>query len=157
LAKYRKAASLEALLDITRALADGNRLRALNACREGEVCACQIIALLGLAPSTVSRHLAILKQAGLVRSRKSGRWMHFRLAGEDAPAVVRDALDWVFRTTARDPQIREDRKHLKKILKTDPEKLCQTMRSDSGCSSSARATRAGARSQRGGPATSRGM
>ena len=157
MAKYRKTRTLETLLDITRALADGNRLRALNACRGGEVCACQIIALLGLAPSTVSRHLAILKQAGLVRSRKSGRWMHFRLAGQDAPAVVRDALEWVLRTTARDPRTLDDRKRLKKILKTDPEKLCQNLRNDSACSSSARATRAGARSQRGGPATSRGM
>jgi len=136
---------MDALLDITKALADGNRLRALRACGKGELCACQIIALLGLAPSTVSRHLAVLKKAGLLRSRKSGRWMHFRLPGKDAPAVVRNALDFVFRSLAGNRQIQEDRKRLTKILKTDPEVLCQTLRTDSACCSSARATRAGAR------------
>ena len=54
-----------------------------------ELCVCQIVELLGLAPSTVSKHLAILKQARLVDSRKEGRWMFYRLADEDAPVEAR--------------------------------------------------------------------
>ena len=57
------------LLTITNALADEGRLRALAALFPGELCACQIIELLGLAPSTVSKHMAILRHAGLVQSR----------------------------------------------------------------------------------------
>jgi len=48
----------------------------------GELCACQIIEMLGLAPSTVSKHMSILRQAGLVETRKEGRWIYYRLAEE---------------------------------------------------------------------------
>ena len=66
-------------LDVLRALADENRLRVLFALRNGELCVCQLIALLELAPSTVSKHLSILRSARLVESRKDGRWMYYRL------------------------------------------------------------------------------
>jgi ArsR family transcriptional regulator, arsenate/arsenite/antimonite-responsive transcriptional repressor len=46
------------------------------------LCLSQIIELLGLAPSTVSKHMAILHQAGLAETRKDGRWIYYRLAGE---------------------------------------------------------------------------
>ena len=68
---------------VTKALSDRNRIRALLALRRGELCVCQIIALLGLAPSTVSKHMSILKQAGLVKSRKEERWMHYSLPSSD--------------------------------------------------------------------------
>ena len=62
---------------IVKALADENRVRALMALRERELCVCEIIELLGLAPSTVSKHLSILYQAGLLESRKDGRWVYY--------------------------------------------------------------------------------
>jgi predicted transcriptional regulator len=52
------------LMKITKALADENRIRVLLALREGELCACQITELFGLAPSTMSKHLSILYQPG---------------------------------------------------------------------------------------------
>ena len=57
-------------MTITKALADDKRVRTLLALRKDELCVCQITALLGLAVSTVSKHLSILYQAGLVESRK---------------------------------------------------------------------------------------
>jgi DNA-binding transcriptional ArsR family regulator len=60
----------------TKALADETRVRTLLSLRQGELCVCQITELFGLAPSTVSKHLSILFQAGLVDSRKDGRWMY---------------------------------------------------------------------------------
>ena len=70
------------------ALSDPTRLRLLLALRGGELCACQLIGLVGLAPSTVSKHLALLRAAGLVAARKDGRWVHYRLAGRpDFPMV----------------------------------------------------------------------
>ena len=59
-----------------------------------ELCVCQVIELLGLAPSTVSKHLSILKHARLIDGRKHGRWMYYRLADEDVPAVAKDATGW---------------------------------------------------------------
>ena len=70
-------------LNITKALSDEGRVRVLMFLREGELCVCEIVEMLGLAPSTVSKHLAILQQAELIDSRKDGRWIYYRLA--DAP------------------------------------------------------------------------
>jgi len=112
-------------MNITKALADGNRARALLALRRGELCVCQITELFGLAPSTVSKHLSILFQAGLVESRKEGRWIYYRLPGKDAPVVVREAIDWVKKSLTADPRAVEDRKRLLKIRKLDPTELCK--------------------------------
>ncbi|MBN2578864.1 MAG: winged helix-turn-helix transcriptional regulator [Pirellulales bacterium] len=111
---------------ITKALADENRVRFLLALQNRELCLCQIVELAGLAPSTVSKHMSILKQARLVESRKDGRWMYYRLAGRDAPPTARRALGWIFHALADDPQILLDQKRLKKVLKLDPQALCES-------------------------------
>lgn len=74
---------------VAKALSDSNRMRALLALRKGKLCVCRIIALLGLAPSTVSKHMAILKNAGLVQCRKEERWMYYRLptAGDGSGCI----------------------------------------------------------------------
>lgn len=113
------------LMAITKALSDANRVRTLLALRKGELCVCQITELFGLAPSTVSKHLSILFQAGLVESRKAGRWIYYQLPGKPAPVVVREALDWIEKALADNPHVLEDNKQLKKILKQDPVKLCK--------------------------------
>jgi ArsR family transcriptional regulator len=113
------------ILDITKALADRNRLRALLALSDRELCVCQIIEMLGLAPSTVSKHMHILRQAHLVEARKGGRWVHYRLAGRDAGRPVKEAIKWTLRSLAEAPEIRKDAKKLEAILKMDPERLCK--------------------------------
>jgi DNA-binding transcriptional ArsR family regulator len=113
------------LLAITKALADENRLRALGLLRHSELCLCQVVEVLGLASSTVSRHMSILHQAHLVESRKEGRWAYFRLANEDSPAEARQALDLVLASLSRDKQGKADQQHLQAILKLEPEELCR--------------------------------
>jgi len=75
-----------------KALADENRVRILMALRTRELCVCQIIDMLGLAPSTVSKHISILKNARLVDSRKDGRWVYYRPAAEDAMPPASSAV-----------------------------------------------------------------
>jgi DNA-binding transcriptional ArsR family regulator len=116
---------MRAFMNITKALADENRVRALLALRQGELCVCQLTELFGFAPSTVSKHLSILFQARLVESRKAGRWIYYQLPGEAAPAMVRKALRWVEKSLADDPQTLKDSQQLKKILKLDPAELCK--------------------------------
>ena len=116
---------MNGILDITKAMADGSRLRILMALRSGELCVCQIIELLGLAPSTVSKHMTILRQAHLVEARKDGRWMYYRLANRQAARSVRDVLTWLGRNLADTPEIVRDNKHLEKILRIDREALCK--------------------------------
>ena len=120
-----KKKTMREFMNITKALADENRIRALLALRKGELCVCQITELFGLAPSTVSKHLSILFQAGLVESRKDGRWIYYKLPGRNAPVVVREALDWIKKALADNAHVLEDNKQLKKILKQDPAELCK--------------------------------
>ena len=120
---------LRAFMDAARALADPNRVRALMALRGRELCVCQIVELLELAPSTVSKHMAILRQAYLVESRKDGRWIYYRRPGGPQPVAARRALDWLDATLARDPAIRRDARRLAAILKVTREELCRTQSS----------------------------
>jgi ArsR family transcriptional regulator, arsenate/arsenite/antimonite-responsive transcriptional repressor len=110
---------------ITKALADENRVRVLLALQGGELCVCQITELFGLAASTISKHLSILYQAGLVDSRKDGRWMYYSLAAKGASAPAREAVRWVARSLGEDPRTVEDAARLKKILAMDPVELCR--------------------------------
>ena len=112
-------------MGITKALADATRVRVLLALGGGELCVCQITELFGLAVSTVSKHLSILHQAGLVESRKEGRWIYYRLPGKKAPVAVREAIAWVGRSLAENPRIAEDTRQLKQVLKLDPSELCK--------------------------------
>ncbi|CAN5517878.1 hypothetical protein BH10PLA1_BH10PLA1_17930 [soil metagenome] len=141
------------LLLIGSALSDQNRVRALVQLEGGEMCVCQIIELLQLSPSTVSKHMSILRQAGLVEARKDGRWMYYRLAtsrGESSVAAI-EAVKWVRRTLAGDKLVADDRRRVEAILCENPEDLCkrQMCKSDSTCCSSAPATPAAARWQKG--------
>jgi DNA-binding transcriptional ArsR family regulator len=123
MAKYRNN-TFGDVVGIGKALGDPARVRALAALRGRELCACQIVELLGLASSTVSRHMAVLRQAGLALARKEGRWMHFRRPGAEAtPAAA--ALEWVDRSLSGDARAEEDRRTLERILKIDPEALCR--------------------------------
>ena len=112
------------LVRTTKALADETRIRILGALQGRELCVCQLIELLGLAPSTVSKHLSILRNARLINSRKEGRWMYYRLSGEDAPGQITAALEWVFSSLVDSPQYTQDNLRLEEILKIDPEILC---------------------------------
>ena len=116
------------ILGITKALADENRLRALYALQSGELCLCQIIELLGLAPSTVSKHMAILRQARLIEGRKEGRWIYYRLMGADIPVEVQKGIAWICGALTRTKRIKEDGRRLKKILRIDREELCKKHR-----------------------------
>lgn len=112
------------LTTIIKALADENRLRIVAALSGRELCLCQLVELLGLAPSTVSRHVSLLEQAGLVASRKQGRWAYTRLV-DDGNGAPRQAIALVLEAARTDKQARADAKQLAKILALNPEELCR--------------------------------
>jgi DNA-binding transcriptional ArsR family regulator len=112
------------LLLLTRALADESRLRIVAALRGGELCVCQLIELLELAPSTVSKHLALLRQARLLDVRKDGRWAYYRLAEDRASTSVRHALALLDAALDGDRRAAEDADRLVGIVALDPELLC---------------------------------
>ncbi len=96
---------LELLIRIHKALAHPVRVRVLAMLRGGELCVCQVNAVIGLAGSTMSAHLAELKDAELVAERKAGRWVHYRLAAEGPGDAALAAL-WP--SIESDPQVRAD-------------------------------------------------
>ncbi len=96
---------MERLIGIFKAVSDPNRLRTLLALRSsGELCVCDIAEMLGLAMGTVSRHMDVLKKAHLVKARKEGRWVYYRLSEEFPPKL----LNWITEEVAEDPQMRRD-------------------------------------------------
>src|SRR3974390_3488955 len=116
---------MKEFLNITKALADENRLRMLMALEGGEQCVCRLTELMGLAMSTVSKHLSILYQAGLVNARKEGRWMYYSLPGKATPAAAREAVAWVRRSLADNERVAEDARRMQKVLAMDLTELCR--------------------------------
>lgn len=142
---------MRTLLAITKALSDANRVRILCALKgRSELCVCQINELLALAPSTTSKNLGILAAAGLVETRKDGRWVYYRLTGKDeAPHNALEVIHWICRQASKQRAIGEDRRKLDEILSYSPEELCQRQAKGLACCSSAPAARAAARSRKG--------
>lgn len=112
------------VLAVMNALADENRVRLVMSLSDHELCVCQLVDFIGLADSTVSKHMSILRDAGLVRSRKRGRWVYYRLAGGDASALVQNALSLVRQSLRDDATIRSDGAKLLEMVK-DNGSLCQ--------------------------------
>ena len=107
--------TLKSVARVAKALADPQRMRILQMLRPGERCVCQIVETLALAPSTVSKHLSLLDAAGLVASRKDGRWIHYRLPAGTAQAPVRPLLAWLDNALRNDPAVAADARKLKSI------------------------------------------
>ena len=97
-----------------RALADNTRLRLLNLIGNDEVCVCFFVEILKTNQPKISRHLAYLRRAGIVDSRREGQWMHYRIvepADPDAARVLKDVMSWL----ANDSEMQRDRQRLVKI------------------------------------------
>lgn len=96
------------------ALADRTRLRLLNLMGGDEVCVCFFVAVLGEPQPKISRHLAFLREAGIVAARRDGKWMHYRITfPEDPPArrVLRDVMEWL----KEEQEMQRDRVRLVKV------------------------------------------
>jgi len=108
---------------IAKALGDPQRVRALMALQGGKLCLCQIIELLTLSPSTVSKHMAILNQVGLVEASKEGRWVYYRLTGGQAHTCITGAVRWLKGCLRKDSQVREDAQRLKAVCRLSKKEM----------------------------------
>jgi len=104
--------SLTELERLFKALADSTRLRILGVLLGGEVCVCHIHDSLRVPQPKASRHLAYLRRAGLVATRRDGVWIHYRLAATSDPALaaIRESLA---RTLRRADGVRLDAARLR--------------------------------------------
>ncbi|MGE5235167.1 MAG: ArsR/SmtB family transcription factor [Acidobacteriota bacterium] len=117
-----RATPLDSVIRIHKALAHPVRVRILAMLRGGELCVCQLNAVIGLAPSTMSAHLGELKDAGLLAERKAGRWVHYRLAAEGEAEAALAAL-WP--GLAEDAQIGDDAALLARVTDLPVTAICR--------------------------------
>lgn len=96
------------------ALSDRTRLRLLNLMGEDEVCVCFFVEVLNEPQPKISRHLACLREAGIVAARRDGKWMHYRVAQPSDPhakKMLAELLSWL----KEEKQMQADRVRLLKV------------------------------------------
>jgi ArsR family transcriptional regulator len=107
---------MKSFIRVMKALSDPNRVRVLKLLQEKELCVCEIQHILGLAQSTVSKHMKLLEDAGLVDRSRQGSWIIYSLAdgseSEYAHAMLTSLKTWL-----------DDDKELQKMITTLPEAM----------------------------------
>ncbi len=119
---------MDNISDVFKALSDRNRLKVMCALEQGRLCACQITELLGLAPSTVSRHMEILEHAGLIESFKQQRWVYYELPGIDSNKPAGRILTMLSELFDEMEYAREVKGEIAAIKSISPEELCRMKR-----------------------------
>jgi ArsR family transcriptional regulator len=122
---------MEELLGIFKALSEETRLRIIKLLEHGELCVCDLVAALDMVQPKVSFHLAVLKEAGLIKDRKEGKWTHYRLDDSD---LLRRFL--ILSVTERVPEdaTAADARRLEAFLHLKPVKgKVVAMKSRKGC------------------------
>ncbi len=80
---------------VFKALGDKNRLKIIKMLETKELCLCEIRCFLKLANSTVSKHLSILRDAGLIEDKKDGKWVNFKLAEPPKDSFIENILSLI--------------------------------------------------------------
>ena len=106
------------------ALADPTRLRCLLLlAAEGELCVCELTHALDVSQPKISRHLAMLREAGIVSDRREGLWIHYRI-NPDLPAWAHEILDTANRANGTARPFMQDRKRLRGAPNRPPVRCC---------------------------------
>jgi ArsR family transcriptional regulator len=108
-------------VNIFKALSDPNRIRIVKMLAERELCMCEVREVLNLSSSTVSKHLTILRDAGLLLDSKDGKWVNFRLSDKPENAFLRSLIALLKKSFDDDDAIREDAIKLRRV---DRAKIC---------------------------------
>lgn len=115
---------LEIFETVAKAVADPSRTRILKLLENGELCVCQITAVLNLAPATISKHLSTLKTAGLLQQRRDGKWIYYRLADRQFNEYALAFLEQLRHTLDTDPTVIADKRALAVVAAMPLETVC---------------------------------
>jgi ArsR family transcriptional regulator len=102
---------------IFQALSDETRLRVMKLLEERELCVCELMQVLEMSQPRISRHLGVLKHAGLVTDRRAGRWVFYALTGGPAEPNVHIILQSLRSLDNDNPLVAQDRENLKKAVR----------------------------------------
>lgn len=114
LKKNNMGISMKEFVRLMKALSDPNRVKIITMLGGGELCVCELTALLGVAQPTVSKHLRILEDSGLVSFRREGNWIIYRLNTE-CPDQGRAMLELVGQWLDNAPEIQGLRRKLPEV------------------------------------------
>jgi ArsR family transcriptional regulator len=106
---------MQELATIFKALSDETRLRIVKLLEKGELCVCDIVAALAIVQPKASFHLGVLKEAGFIKDRKQGKWIHYSLSESD---LFKRMLMVSVCEKADGKLIAEDQKRLERFLKS---------------------------------------
>ena len=110
---------------VMKSVADPTRVRILKLLEGGEMCVCQVIAVMEFNQSTISKHLFLLKAAGLVRERRQGKWVHYSLDGSGGSPYARKMLKVLKNWLNDDPVLERDRKREAIARDVGPMEICE--------------------------------
>lgn len=105
-----------------KALADKNRMRILKMLEQKSLCVCEVTHILKLAPSTVSKHLSILRAVGLIFSEQEGKWINYKLAITDKNTLSHKLFELIAANLNDEGLIKTDQE---KVLSVKREILCK--------------------------------
>ena len=100
---------------IFKALSDPNRIRIVKLLEIQPLCVCEITSILGLATSTVSKHLSILKESGFIFEQKEGKWVNYHLNRATRQSTIRELLSLISKTDLDDSTIRTDQEKVRSV------------------------------------------
>ena len=123
---------LETFETVAKAVADPNRVRIIKLLERGELCVCQVTTVLDLAPATISKHLSALKIAGLLQTRRDGKWVYYRLAERRLNPYAPQFLALIRGSLTNDPTTAEDRRVLAMVNAVPLQTLCDQGRAALG-------------------------
>lgn len=123
---------LETFETVAKAVADPTRVRILKLLEQAELCVCQITTVLDLASATISKHLAVLRTAGLLQQRRDGKWVYYRLAERAFNVYAQPFLALVAPSLGDDPTVLEDRRVLALVNAVPLAVLCDQGRAALG-------------------------
>lgn len=104
------------LVAVAKAFADPTRVRILAAVRHREVCVCELCDALGVTQSTLSTHLQVIRDAGLVNARKQGKWVYYSVRAE-SEQLLESVFGFFAPSLKADATIRQDTKKLTERMK----------------------------------------
>jgi ArsR family transcriptional regulator len=109
--------------ELFKILSDETRLRLIAALMKDEFCVCELVDALKVSQYNISRHLGVLRKAGLVEDRKEGIWVYYRLTSR-MESLTHDLLKTLGQHLVKEKIIKEDILRLEKRLKMRVEGKC---------------------------------
>lgn len=118
---------LNDFIRVTKAVGDPTRVRILNLLSQNELCVCQLMEILEMGQSTVSKHLGILRNAGLIEAKKMGTWTFYRIINSKANKYNYHIIRTLSLLPKDDVYIQHDETKLKKVA-TKGIAFCNTIK-----------------------------